>query len=68
MQYFSIPHNINAPPKLIMLFWQDKWISMFSNIVSSGYHVSVDGLEDFSSFAPELKHVQMVISLLIKKI
>lgn len=51
-----------------MLFWQDKWISMFSNIVSSGYRVSVDGLEDFSSFAPELKHVQMVISLLIKKI
>lgn len=51
-----------------MLFWQDKWISMFSNTVSCGYHVSVDGLEDFSSFAPELKHVQMVISLLIKKI
>lgn len=66
--YFAIHCNINAPPKLIMLFLQDKWICMFSNVVSSGYHVSVDGLEDFSSFAPELEHVQMVISLLIKKI
>lgn len=57
----SVESNVfEFSPALSNITNLDKWICIFSNVFSSGYHVSVDGLEDFSSFAPELKHVQML--------